>query len=96
MAADVNDRYVRVDLAGNTRHFPAIRVFAKPNVGNHSIDWGVCSPENLYRFPAPRDRCHMKSRIGERDLEIHEQKRFIVSEQYCNRFHNYFRTAESH
>jgi hypothetical protein len=38
----------------------------------------------------------VKSRIGERDLEIHEQQRFIISEQYCNRFHDHSRTAESH
>ncbi len=41
----------------------------------------------VYRFGAARDRRDEKSGVGERGLKIQEQDRFVVGEQYCNRFH---------
>ncbi|WP_420376755.1 hypothetical protein [Sinorhizobium meliloti] len=71
-AAYVNDRHFWLDLASDTRVFPAMGQFAKAYVRYHATDCGVWRVKYLNRLPAAPDK---KS-------SIQEQHGFIIGEEY--------------
>jgi hypothetical protein len=87
-AAYVNDRHVWLDLASDTRVFPAMGQFAKAYVRYHATDCGVWRVKYFNRLPAARYCPDKKS-------SIQEQHGFIIGEEYRNRFQCFPRSAES-